>query len=132
MLKVALLAATVALAASAATATTAAVDSATTPTIPAEAPCRPGPAPELGCPLHPAEPGTAPADLAGLAGLATPEVAPVDVSPLHPARDLAFKDAATEASSVLPASVDRDRSQRLAPALLALGALIVLLRRRPN
>ena len=129
MLTVALLAATVALAANAATATTAAVDSATTPTIPAEAPCRPGPAPELGCPLHAAEPGTAPADLAGLG---TPEVAPIDVSPLHPARDLAFKDAATETSSVLPASVDRDRSQRLAPALLALGALVVLLRRRPN
>jgi hypothetical protein len=127
MLKVALLAAAAALVAPAATATDAAVDSATTPTIPAESPCRPGPAPELGCPLHPAD--VAPADLAGLA---VPDNAPIDTSLPRPAGDIAFKDATADTASVLPASVDRDRSQRLAPALLALGALVILLRRRPH
>ncbi len=131
MLKVALLTAAVALAASTVTATDAVADAAATPAVPAETACRPGPAPELACALRAgeAEPDAAPADLASLAA-----PAPLSADWETPRSDggLAFKDAAIDSASVLPAGVDPDRPQRLAPALLALGALVVLLRRRPT
>jgi len=129
MLKVALLAAAVVLATTAATATNTAVDSATTPTAPADPPCRPGPTLELACALRAADAGAAPA--ADLASVAAPPAA-VDWAPPPSTEDLAFKDAAADTGSVLLAGVDRSRSQHLAPALLAIAALVVLLRRRPT
>ena len=130
MLKTALLAAAVALAASAATATDTATDSAAEAVSAAAAggPCHPDQALEPACALRAADVDAAPA---GLASPAAPEAAPFWTPP-RPDGELAFKDAATDSVSVLPASVDHDRSRRLAPALLALGALVILLRRRPN
>jgi len=127
MLKVALLAAAMALAATAATATNAAVDSATTPTAPADPPCRPGPTLELACALRATAADAAPA--ADLARVAAPPAA-VDWAP--PADDIAFKDAAADTGSVLLAGVERGRTQHWAPALLAIAAMVVLLRRRPT
>ena len=133
MMKVALLAAAAALAASAATAADPVADPVSTPTTPADTPCRPGQPLELACALHVADAGSdAGAAPAALASLAPPVTTTFDWAPRPPADKLAFKDAATDAGSVLPASLDRDRSHRLAPALLALGALVILLRRRPN
>ena len=133
MLRVALLAAAVAQAALPATAAPdAAADSVTTSSAPADTPCHPGLPLELACALrvaHAGDAGDAPAELASLA---PPVTTTFDWAPRPPADDLAFKDAATDTGSVLPASVDHDRSHRLAPALLALAALVLLLRRRPN
>jgi hypothetical protein len=69
---------------------------------------------------------------AELAGFAAAPVA--DWTPLHPPHGtgLDFKDAATEPAAMLPTTLERDGSRRLMPALLALGALVVLLRRRPT
>jgi len=135
MLKVALLATAAALAASGETTTVPVADPVASTALPADAPCRVGPPLELACAMRVADAGgdavAAPADLAGL----VPPVAGLfDWGPRASAEDLAFKDAATDAGSVLPAALDRerDRSHRLAPALLALGALIILLRRRPG
>jgi hypothetical protein len=57
----------------------------------------------------------------------------VDWAPLQPPRStgLDFKDAAVELGSVLPATLDRDTSHPLIPALFALGAMVVLLPKRP-
>lgn len=130
MLKVALLAAAVALSTTAGTATNTAVESATTPTTPADPPCRPGPTLELACGLRAADADPAPA--ADLASVAAPP-ATVDWAPLpQPAGDVAFKDAVADTGSMLLAGVDRDRSQHLAPALLAIAAMVILLRRRPT
>lgn len=129
MLKVALLAAAVALSTSATTATNTAVDPVTSPAAPAELPCHPDPALELACALHAVTPDTAatPADLGGVAP--TP---PATWPTLQPGGDLAFKDAATDPGSVLLAGVDCRHPQRLLPALLAIAAMVVLLRRRPT
>lgn len=129
MLKVALLAAAVALSTTAATATNAAVDPVTSPAAPAELPCHPDPALELACALHAVAPdaATAPADLGGVAP-ASPATWPT----LKPGGELAFKDAATDPGSVLLAGVDCRQPQRLLPALLAIAAMVVLLRRRPT
>jgi hypothetical protein len=69
---------------------------------------------------------------AELASFAAPPVA--DWTPLHPPHGIGldFNDAATEPVALLPATLEQDGSRRLAPALLALGALMVLLRRRPT
>lgn len=129
MLKAALLAAAVALSTTAATATNTAVDAATTPTAPVDPPCRPAPTLELACGLRAAEADTAPP--ADLASVAAPPAA-VDWAPQRSGEDLAFKDVVADTGSLLLAGVDHDRSQRLAPALLAIAALVVLLRRRPT
>jgi len=135
MLKVALLAAAMALAASAATVTDPGADPVVSTAAPADMPCRAGQPLELACELRMAEAGgDASAAPAELAGLAPPVTGMFDWVPRASADDLAFKDAATDAGPVLPAGLarERDRSSRLAPALLALGALIILLRRRPG
>jgi len=129
MLKIALLATAVVLATTAATATDTAVDSATTPTAPADPPCRPGPTLELACALRAVDAGAAPA--ADLASVAAPPAA-VDWAPRPSTEDLAFKDAAADTGSMLLADTDRHPSQHWAPALLAIAALVVLLRRRPT
>ncbi len=135
MLKVALLAAAVALAASAATAAGPAADAIAPTAAPADTPCHAGQSLELACALRVASAGgDASAAAAELAGLAPPVMSTVDWAPRASADDLAFKDAATDAGSLLPAALYRecDRSRRLGPALLAIGALVILLRRRPG
>ena len=122
MLNVALLTAGVALA------TTVAADSPIAPAAPATAACHASPAPVVACPPHAIE-SAVPGDLASLGASASPSDnwAPV------PADDgLAFKDAATDTASMLTAGADHTRPQRVLPALLALGALVILLRRRPS
>ena len=131
MLKVALRAAAVALAASTVTAGDAVADAAAMPAMPADTTCRPGAAPQPACAPRAgeADPDAVPADLANLAA---PAPIPADWAPPRSDGGLAFKDAATDSASVLPAGGAPDRPQRLAPALLALGALVILLRRRPT
>ena len=131
MLKVALLAATAMVAASMAMAGNIAVESGAPPA--GDTPCHLVQAMDLGCALRIADAsGDGTISAAELASLASP--APVvDWAPLHPPRStgLDFKDAATEPTSVLPATLDRDTSHPLVPALFALGAMVVLLRKRP-
>jgi hypothetical protein len=132
MLKVALLAATVLVAASMARASNSAVGAGAP--LSNDAPsCDLVQSLDLGCALRIVDTnsdGTISA--AELAKLALP--APVvDWAPLHPPRStgLDFKDAAIEFGSVLPATLDRDTSHPLIPALFALGAMVVLLPKRP-
>jgi hypothetical protein len=134
MLKFALLATGAALAASAATATDPIVDPAVSTAASAVMPCHAGQAPEFACALRLANvDGDASAAPAEVAGLAPPASGTFDGSPRPSEDDLAFKDAAIDVGSVLPGGLarDHDRSRGVAPALLALGALILLLRRRP-
>ncbi len=65
--------------------------------------------------------------------LATPPATAVDWPPLHPAphAGLAFRDAAAEPAPAMAAMPDAGRQHGLLPALFALGALVVLLRKRP-
>ncbi len=85
---------------------------------------------DAGCALRIAEPS---------GESALPSADPATLAPTSPAlepappRDtgLDFKDAATDSVSVLHASLDLDTSHPLIPALLSLGALVVLLRKRP-
>ena len=105
----------------------------------------PGPAPasavtcdsasatDAGCTLRVLDPGDdsvfSSSDLANLA----PAAPAFEWPPLHPSRStgLDFKDAASDPGSMPHAALGRDTSHPLIPALLALGALVVLLRRRP-
>jgi len=105
-----------------------------TPPVPAnDAACHSTASPDAGCALRILDPngeGASPAtDLATLA--AAPPA--LELTPPRPPRDtgLDFKDAATDSVSVLHASLDLDTRRPLIPALLALGALVVLLRQRP-
>jgi hypothetical protein len=131
MFKVALLAATVLVVASASMATNIDLEPGVSPT--AEAPCHVVQSLDLGCALRIVDAnndGTISA--AELASFASP--APVvDWTPLHPPRStgLDFKDAAADPVSVLPATLESDTSRRVVPALFALGALVILLRKRP-
>lgn len=125
MLRVALIAAAVAVAVS-----TAAVERA----LPeAAAGCPPDPSSSMACGLRTAEPDGA-VSAAELADLGVPAAPVFDWTPRHPSLDPDpdFKDAAAEPGSVLPASLDREHPQPVIPALLALGALVLLLRRRPT
>jgi hypothetical protein len=107
------------------------VESGASPAI--EAPCHVVQSLDLGCALRIVDAnndGTISA--AELASLASP--APVvEWTPLHPPRStgLDFKDAAADPVSVLPVTLERETSHRLIPALFALGALVILLRKRP-
>ena len=133
MLKVALLATGLLVAASTGAVEGAASDLAAAP-APA-APCVPGASPVLGCTLRASDVnGDSTTSAAELGNLAVPAAPGVDWPSLHPAPEagLNFKDAATEPVSVLPASLDRESSHPLVPAVFALGALVILLRRRPN
>ena len=71
---------------------------------------------------------------AELASFATSTPAAADWTPLRPPHTtgLDFKEAAVEPAAILSATLDGSSSNRLIPALFALGALIVLLRRRPT
>ena len=131
MLKVALFAAAVVVAASTAMATNLVLEPGRSPA--GELPCHSAQLPDLACTTRVVDAnGDDATSAAELAGFAAPPVA--DWMPLHPPHGtgLDFKDAATEPAAVLPATLDRNGSRRLIPALLALGALVVLLRRRPT
>ncbi len=132
MIKVALLAATVLVAASTAMATNIAFVSGAPPA--GEAPCHLVQSLDLGCALRIVDTnndGTiSAAELANFASAAPI----IDWTPLHGPRStgLDFKDAAVEPGSVLPVTLERDTSHPVIPALFALGALVVLLRKRPG
>ena len=132
MLKVALLATALLVAASTAAVEGAAFEPAATP---AAAPaCHPGPAPTLACAMRGVDTdGDGVISAAELANLAVP--APVaDATSLHAGQGagLDFKDAATESGGMLRPSLDREHPQPLIPALFSIGALVILLRRRPT
>ena len=130
MLKVAMIAAAVLAAAS-----TAALESvASTPTTAPTSglPCQAGHAVDLVCDMRAIDiDGNGTISAAELANFALPAAA---ATPLQATPDtgLAFQDAAIEPGSVLPASLAPEHSQPLIPALFALGALVVLLRKRPT
>ena len=137
MLKVALLAATVMVAASvsmsAAMATNIDLESGAAPA--GDVSCRPVQSLDLACTVRIVDAnGDGTISAAELASFAKAAPPPVDWTPLHPpsSTGLDFKDAAIEPGSILPATLERDSPQRLIPALFALGALVILLRRRPN
>ena len=133
MIKVALLAAAVVAAASTAMATNIDLPPGTAPA--ADVPCRSVQSLDLACTLRVVDAngdGTvSAAELASFAATASPVV---DWTPLHAPHGtgLDFKDAAIEPAAALPATLESDNSHRLIPALFALGALVILLRRRPT
>ena len=137
MLKIALPASAWLLAVSAAASANGATDPVATPM--AESPCHPGQPLDLGCAMRAVDAdGDGSISAIELANLAVP-VAPaapvVDWTPLHSTHGtgLDFKDAAIEPGSVLHASPESDNPQRLIiPTVLALAALVVLLRKRPT
>jgi hypothetical protein len=96
--------------------------------------CPPGLALALECALRAADAnGDGAISAAELAGFALPAGFAADAAaPAATGTGLAFKDAATEPVSVLPASLDSRAPKPLLPALFALGALVVLLRKRPT
>jgi hypothetical protein len=67
-------------------------------------------------------------------GIAGTPASAADWTPLPPPRGagLDFKDAATEPAPALPPETSGNARDRLIPALLALGALVVVLRKRPT
>ena len=133
MLKVALFATTLLAAASMATAESPVSETTVAPA--AAASCQPGQSLEFSCAMRAVDAdGNGATSAPELANLAVPIAPAPDWTPLHsaPGAGLDFKDAATEPGPVLPASLDRERPQPLIPALFALGALVILLRRRPT
>ena len=133
MLKVALLAAAVVAVASTAMATNIGVD--TPLASAAEAACHPAQSLDLACTMRVIDAnGDGTISAAELASFAAPAPAIADWAPLHPPRStgLDFKDAAIEPAIALPGTLESDNSHRLIPALFALGALVILLRRRPT
>jgi hypothetical protein len=135
MLKVALLAAAVVVAASTAMATNIDIDLDLGATLVGDTPCRPVQSLDLACTMRIVDAnGDGTISAAELASFAAPVPPVVDWTPLHSPHGtgLDFKDAAIEPAAMLPATLERDGSSRLIPALLALGALVVLLRRRPT
>ncbi len=141
MLKVALLAPALLLAASVTAGANGVANPVADPVVaPApEAPCHPALSFDLGCAMRAVDTdgdGTISAiELANLAVPLAPVAPVVDWTPLHSTHGtgLDFKDAAIEPGSVLPASTQPAGPQRLLiPTVLALAALVVLLRRRPS
>ena len=133
MLKVALVAATVLVVASAAQAANIDLESGTAPA--SALPCHPVQTMDLDCALRIVDAnGDGTISAVELVSFATPAPSVADWTPLPPPRStgLDFKDAAVEPATVLHASLDTDNSRRLIPALFALGALVILLRRRPT
>jgi len=81
-----------------------------------------------------ADPATLTASATEPGGLANTPANAADWTPLPAPRGagLDFKDAATEPASTLPPEAGGSARERLIPALLALGGLVVLLRKRPT
>ena len=132
MLKVAFLAATLLVAASTAQAANIDLEASAAPA--GASPCHPASSVDLDCAMRVIDAnGDGTISAAELASFAAPPPPAIDWTPLRPPRStgLDFKDAAAEPGTLLPATLDSDSSHRLIPALLALGALVILLRRRP-
>jgi hypothetical protein len=126
MFKVALLAATVFACLPTAQAATADLDLSAPPAT--ESPCRIVSSLDMGCALRIVDAGNTgsmpPVDATNLA--AAPTV--TDWAEPHPiSAGIDFKDAAN-----VPATLEPDRPQALIPALAALAAMVILLRRRPT
>jgi hypothetical protein len=104
-------------------------------TSPAAAPaCHPAPAATLACPMRGVDAdGDGVISAAELANLAVPTLA-VDATQLRAGQGagLDFKEAAIESGGILRSSLDREHPQPLIPALMSIGALMILLRRRPT
>jgi hypothetical protein len=136
MLKVALTASALLLAALLATAADGAVELVNVSAT--EASCHSGQPLDLGCAMRAVDAdgdGTISAiELANLAVPLVPATPIVDWTPLHSTHgtSLDFKDAAIEPGTVLPTAAEHELPQPLIPALFALGALVILLRRRPS
>ena len=133
MLKVALLTAAGVVAVSMAMATN--VDPDTGAAAAGDVPCRPVQSLDLACTARVIDANGDGAVSSGeLASFAAPAPSVIDWTPLHPPHStgLAFKDAAAEPVAMLPATLDNNSPHRLIPALFALGALVILLRRRPT
>ena len=96
-----------------------------------DAPCHPVQSLDLACTKRVIDAnGDGTVSAAELASFATPPVPVIDLT--SRAGGLSFKEAATESVPPLPATLERNGSHRLIPALFALGAMVVLLRRRPT
>jgi hypothetical protein len=133
MLKVALMTAAGLVAASMAMATNIDLETGAAPA--GDVPCRPAQSLDLACTMRVIDAnGDGTISAGELASFAVPAPSVIDWTPLHPPHStgLDFKDAAVEPAAMLPATLDSDSPHRLIPALLALGALVVLLRRRPT
>ena len=133
MLKVALMAATMLLVASTAMANNTDVGTGAAPA--GDVACHPGQPLDLACTARAVDTnGDGSISAAELASFATTVPPAVDWTPLRPPRStgLDFKDAAVEPASTLPTTLESNNSRRLLPALFALGALVLLLRRRPS
>jgi len=133
MLKVALLTAAGLVAASMAMATNIDLETGAAPA--GDVHCRPAQSLDLACTMRVIDAnrdGTVSA--AELASFAAPAPSDIDWTPLHPPHGtgLDFNDAAIEPAAMLPATLDSASPHRLIPALFALGALVILLRRRPS
>jgi hypothetical protein len=133
MLKIALLTSAAVIAASMAMATNVDLDTGASPA--GEAPCHSVQSLDVACTMRIVDAnGDGAISGAELAGFAAPAPSLADWTLLHPLHGtgLDFKDAATEPAAMLPATLDSDSPHRLIPALFALGALVILLRRRPT
>ena len=137
MLKVALTASTLLLSALLATAADGAAEA--LPVSAADAPCHPGQPFDLACAMHAVDADgdrtLSAIELANLVVPLAPAAPIIDWTPLPAAHGtgLDFKDAAIEPGSILPVSMEPDSPRRLlVPTLLALAALVVLLRKRPT
>ena len=129
MLKVAMLATAVFAAVSMGAIESAASTKSAGPT--AESRCQPGQPLALACDLRAIDAdGNGTISAAELAEFAVPAATSTPPQPVLE-NGLAFQDAAIEPASVLPASLAPEKPQPLIPALFALGALVVLLRKRP-
>ena len=129
MLKVAMLATALLVAASTAAVEGAAFEPAATPA------CHPGPAAALACTKRGVDAdGDGVISAAELANVAVPAPPAVDATSLHAGQGtgLDFKEAAIESGGILRSSLDREHPQPLIPALVSIGALMILLRRRPS
>ena len=132
MLKGAILASTLVVAGSMAMAT----NNELVPGAPAsDAPCHPVQSLDLACTMRVIDAnGDGTISAAELSIFTTPPVPTLDWPAQHSPRStgLDFKDAAVEPGPMLAATLERDSPQRLIPALFALGALVILLGRRPT
>jgi hypothetical protein len=81
-----------------------------------------------------ADPATLAASAPELAAIGSAPAASADWAPVPPSRGvgLDFKDAATEPAGTPPPDDSGNARNRVVPALFALGALVVLLRKRPT
>ena len=96
-----------------------------------DAPCRPVQSMDLACTMRVVDAnGDGTVSAAELASFTAPTAPVIDLAP-H-AAGLSFKEVATESVLPAPATLEPNGPQRLIPALFALGAMVVLLRRRPT